>query len=651
MISVGDILNDRYKIISFSCKTFFGYKFIAEDSLNGIKVFLDILDPNFFKLEFSTFKNVIDGEIAKFNTISADNIFRPKEYFEFEKYIALISDYTESVQLSDIVAHMRERKIEFNDFDIYYIIGSCLLNIKKIQEISSHLKLLPSFVWISRDGIRFTDYYFSEFFTTKIANDYDIFNLIKGFLPPEFLEFKMHDKRSDIYTIGSILYYMLTMENPPEIMDLAESKDENRINKYNDLIINLTTYFPENRIPNIDEALSCLSSVTKQKLISDVKDFNKDQLRSFYDKYSEIEVLKDEHVELSKKTDVLLVEEASMITDAGPMDLGLLPEDEEMSGVYISNEIPGSEDADKEDDDTKRTSKQELKEHFKIIKKAMSTASAQFHPLRFAIMFFSVFILVFAFGFGAYKQFQNKEVLSQEIINQMLLSESKTREMEAMRMKLKAISMYKEKLEILEKGTAKPKTRKEQGDSLAQSLFSADSIEPAKKVAHGLISSDSKCPINMSFVNYKEKKFCIDKLEFPNLIDQYPTFNVSFNEAINLCETLGKRICSKDEWIGACSGSSGKAYCVDKPSVQPVCNLKGSGSDDVIRRSGSMKKCSNNIGLLDLNGNLAEWVSDDEKAILLGGSFNDTKKSLSFAKAEEFYPSYKDLNTGFRCCL
>ena len=41
-------------------------------NLNGVLVFLDILDPNYFKLEFSSVETVISGEIEKFKTFSQE---------------------------------------------------------------------------------------------------------------------------------------------------------------------------------------------------------------------------------------------------------------------------------------------------------------------------------------------------------------------------------------------------------------------------------------------------------------------------------------------------------------------------------------------------------------------------------------------------
>jgi len=50
-------------------------------------------------------------------------------------------------------------------------------------------------------------------------------------------------------------------------------------------------------------------------------------------------------------------------------------------------------------------------------------------------------------------------------------------------------------------------------------------------------------------------KVCIDQFEFPNIPCSYPVVWVRAEEAVRICEILGKRLCDAHEWEGACAGA------------------------------------------------------------------------------------------------
>jgi sulfatase modifying factor 1 len=52
-----------------------------------------------------------------------------------------------------------------------------------------------------------------------------------------------------------------------------------------------------------------------------------------------------------------------------------------------------------------------------------------------------------------------------------------------------------------------------------------------------------------------DARVCIDQFEFPNVPCEYPIVHVQANEAAELCEAIGKRLCDAHEWEGACAGA------------------------------------------------------------------------------------------------
>ena len=52
----------------------------------------------------------------------------------------------------------------------------------------------------------------------------------------------------------------------------------------------------------------------------------------------------------------------------------------------------------------------------------------------------------------------------------------------------------------------------------------------------------------------EDARTCIDMFEFPNIPCVYPVTWVRANEAVKLCQAMGKRLCDAHEWEGACWG-------------------------------------------------------------------------------------------------
>jgi hypothetical protein len=227
------------------------------------------------------------------------------------------------------------------------------------------------------------------------------------------------------------------------------------------------------------------------------------------------------------------------------------------------------------------------------------------------------------------------------------------------------------------------------------------------------------CPPEMARVG----RFCIDRWEahlvtrtgtphphyerpVPGLVarseaDVFPQGYISRLEAAAACSAAGKRLCSLGEWQRTCRGKKGKLYPYGFSGKNGVCNtgkkhllteLFGSNgrawkydenfnspellkTEGYLAKTGAYEGCASEDGVMDLVGNLHEWVSDsvDEgfvermesepverrkqpwregNGIFASGFFSTTKEhgpGCTFLTiAHE--PSYHDYSIGFRCC-
>ena len=109
--------------------------------------------------------------------------------------------------------------------------------------------------------------------------------------------------------------------------------------------------------------------------------------------------------------------------------------------------------------------------------------------------------------------------------------------------------------------------------------------------------------------------YCIDQYEYPNQKGALPKAQVTFEDSESLCAAAGKRLCSADEWERACRGSQGHRYTYGDVRDASACNtpIDGTGpgrNAPPLAASGDHVECKSAEGVMDMGGNLSEWVSD-----------------------------------------
>jgi formylglycine-generating enzyme len=215
----------------------------------------------------------------------------------------------------------------------------------------------------------------------------------------------------------------------------------------------------------------------------------------------------------------------------------------------------------------------------------------------------------------------------------------------------------------------------------------------------------AKCPDGMANV---AGKYCIDKYEAYTLeitgknktvahspylpVDglrvkaavkkgKVPQGYISRDQAAEACANAGKRLCSDEEWLGACRGKKPSTYPYGNDHVAKRCNDKGVSSFNVlyglagaapaqeaysfenmnnpqlnqmsgtVAKSGDFKKCRSSYGVYDLVGNLHEWTAA-KSGTFRGGYYLDVHINGEGCeyKTTAHNGRYHDYSTGFRCC-
>jgi len=141
---------------------------------------------------------------------------------------------------------------------------------------------------------------------------------------------------------------------------------------------------------------------------------------------------------------------------------------------------------------------------------------------------------------------------------------------------------------------------------------------------------------------------------------------VSWYEAKSACEKAGKRLCSEEEWVSACTGApaidnnsnadftddevEGTLYPYGPFPEGGRCNDNQKSGGQAVA-TGSMARCVSPSGIYDMSANLAEWTGLVEgEGRLSGTDFRWGAKATCLKRQKRFGLGYRNNTTGFRCC-
>jgi formylglycine-generating enzyme required for sulfatase activity len=173
-----------------------------------------------------------------------------------------------------------------------------------------------------------------------------------------------------------------------------------------------------------------------------------------------------------------------------------------------------------------------------------------------------------------------------------------------------------------------------------------------------------------------EKRFCIDRFEYPNQAGALPVVMASWIEAEATCRAEGKRLCTESEWTLACEGAARLPYPYGFTRDPEACNIDRRYRDpdfdafsndraiaaevgrlDQRVPSGSMPRCVSPFGVFDMTGNVDEWVINEEPKTESGEDVSGLKGGYWGPIRARCRPITNSHNrwfrfyqVGFRCC-
>ena len=139
--------------------------------------------------------------------------------------------------------------------------------------------------------------------------------------------------------------------------------------------------------------------------------------------------------------------------------------------------------------------------------------------------------------------------------------------------------------------------------------------------------------------------------------DVHPWTDVTWTEARDACEKVGKRLCTMAEWQAACRSSCGFDYPYGDDFDGNACNGVGANPEGAtLWETGRRAQCSTPDWVYDLVGNVREWTDTETEPgvyAIVGGSPRDQARSVLSCKGEDIKTEGADNApqfVGFRCC-
>ncbi len=162
---------------------------------------------------------------------------------------------------------------------------------------------------------------------------------------------------------------------------------------------------------------------------------------------------------------------------------------------------------------------------------------------------------------------------------------------------------------------------------------------------------ESPCLPGMELVKFGSSEFCIDRYEWPNKKGVIPKSYISLYQAMDSCYSVGKRLCTAEEWMLACSGPHTWSFPYGQVYERYACATH----DKKVLVSGSKPECRSFFGVYDMSGNLLEWTSTRAEAnrqfyYLMGGFWESGPQSGCSEKRYSYFPENQHNPVGFRCC-
>ena len=283
---MSDTFTSNYKILSLLGTGGMSEVYLAENIKTGAKVAIKILDRKLSK--DSKFRERFKREVEISKKLSHPNIVKILSWGFHKDNFYIVYEYIEGVTLDK---YMKSKK--FNISEVEKIILDILKGLSYAhKENIIHRDIKPTNIMISFDCVKILDFGIAKAITSHTITQTGIFMGSPAYSSPEQSEGKKVDSRSDVYSLGVVLFEILSgklpfnsdtpwglvhqhiYDEPPDILKLNKSVPQYLVN----IVSKCLSKNPSDRFNSIDEIATIIDS-NKQGTATIIKPIGKMQGR------------------------------------------------------------------------------------------------------------------------------------------------------------------------------------------------------------------------------------------------------------------------------------------------------------------------------------------------------------------------------------
>lgn len=215
VLSAGDMVNNRYRVISLLGKGGLSYVYDVEDTLLPKRWALKEFYPkNLEPADLASVREQFGREVRILSSLHHPRLPAITDSFTFNERDYMVMELIEGKTLDQMLTArsepFSEEEVRLWALQILEILE--YLHSQNPPVIYRDLK--PHNIIISPEtGLRFIDFGIARLFNPVKEQD-TIFMGTPGYAPPEQFRQRQTDVRSDIYSLGATLHYLLTLRDP-----------------------------------------------------------------------------------------------------------------------------------------------------------------------------------------------------------------------------------------------------------------------------------------------------------------------------------------------------------------------------------------------------------------------------------------------------
>jgi serine/threonine protein kinase len=215
--------------------------------------------------------------LVAYQNVDTKNKYQIYDFGSHEEYYYVISTFVEGRSLRQVLENKKEHGELFRLKHAYGIIIQILQELSLIDGELAHTLITPSTVIIARDGsVSVVEFGIYQNLTPakrfKVSSEIGF----SDFIAPELTTSNKDSSLivSDIYSIGILLYWLLTFETPQEYFEIPATKSEDMSKGLQLLLENCIHPNPDNRLKDIKSLQITLTSLISEKPVSKIKSFS-----------------------------------------------------------------------------------------------------------------------------------------------------------------------------------------------------------------------------------------------------------------------------------------------------------------------------------------------------------------------------------------